>query len=299
MKDLSNKNCFVTGAAKGIGRSFALTLAKEGMNLFITDIDLKNLERVKNEIEKIGVKIFAGKCDVSKFEDFVNIAEDFYSKLGEVDLLINNAGISIAGAVNNLELEDWKRVLDVNLWSVIHSLKAFLPRMIERGSGHIVNVSSVNGIIGSPDPIPYITSKFAVVGLSEALYGQLINRGINVSVILPSYVRTDIYDKSKIRFPKKLIDDAGEQKLEEFRKLMVHGYSRTASSPDRVVKKYIKGIKENQLYIFDANWALPTMALKGTSPQKYQDFLKNIHENYFNTMKDTFLKIGINIEDYM
>ena len=299
MKDLKDKNCFITGAAKGIGRSFALALAKEGMNLFITDIDLENLEKVKNEIEDVGVKVYAGKCDVSKFEDFVNIAKEFYSKLGDVDLLINNAGISIAGAVNNLELEDWEKVLNVNLWSVIHSLKVFLPRMIERGSGHIANVSSVNGIIGSPDPIPYITSKFAVVGLSEALYGQLINRGINVSVILPSYIRTDIYDKSKIRFPKKLIDDAGEQKLEEFRKLMVHEYSRTASSPDRVIKKYIKGIKENQLYISDANWALPTMALKGTSPQKYQDFLKNIHENYFNTMKETFLKIGINIEDYM
>ncbi|MFX1304943.1 MAG: SDR family NAD(P)-dependent oxidoreductase [Promethearchaeota archaeon] len=299
MKVLKDKNCFITGAAKGIGRSFAIALAEEGMNLFITDIDLENLEKVKNEIEKLGVKVHAGKCDVSKFEDFVNVAKEFYSKLGDVDLLINNAGISIAGAVNNLELEDWKNVLDVNLWSVIHSLKAFLQRMLERGSGHIANVASINGIIGGPDPIPYITSKFAVVGLSEALYGQLINRGINVSVILPSYIRTDIYDKSKIRFPKKLIDDTGEQKLEEFRKLMVHGYNRTASSPDRVIKKYIKGIKENQLYIFDANWALSVMALKGNSPQKYQDSLKNIHENYFNTMKETFLKIGINIEDYM
>ncbi|MFX1348204.1 MAG: SDR family NAD(P)-dependent oxidoreductase [Promethearchaeota archaeon] len=299
MKELKNKNCFITGAAKGIGRAFALALAKEGMNLFITDVDLENLEKVKNEIEDVGVEVYAGKCDVSKFEDFVNIAREFYSKLGDVDLLINNAGISIAGAVNNLELEDWKKVLNVNLWSVIHSLKVFLQRMIERGSGHITNVSSIDGIIGSPDPITYITSKFAVIGLSEALYGQLINRGINVSVILPSYVRTNIYDKAKVRYPKKLIDDIGEQKLEEFRNLMVHGYSRTASSPDRVVKKYIKGIKENQLFIFDTNWPLPIMALKGTSPQKYQDFLKNLHENYFNSMKETFLKIGVNIEDYM
>jgi len=299
MKDLNNKNCIITGAAKGIGRSFALALAKEGMNLFITDIDLENLEKVKNEIEDVGVKVHAGKCDVSKFKDFENIAKEFYSKLGDVDLLINNAGIAIAGAVNNLELEDWKKVLDVNLWSIIHSLKVFLQRMIERGSGHIANVASINGIIGSTDPITYITSKFAVIGLSEALYGQLINRGINVSVILPSYIRTDIYDKAKVRYPKKLVDDVGEQKLEEFRKLTVNEYVSRGSSPDRVVKKYIKGIKDNQLYIFDANWALPIMTIKGTSPQKYQDFLKKLHVNSFNNMKKNFLKIGVNIEDYM
>ena len=299
MKELKNKNCFITGAASGIGRSFAIALANEGMNLFITDINMEGLEKVKNEIEKVGVKVHAGKCDVSKCENFEDIAKEFYSKLGDVDLLINNAGIAIAGAINNLELEDWKKVLDVNLWSVIHSLKVFLPRMLERGSGHIANVASIAGIVGSTEPITYVTSKFAVIGLSEALYGQLINRGINVSVILPSYIRTDIYDKAKVRYPKKLIDDVGEQKLEEVRKLMVHGYVRIASSPDRVVKKYIKGIKENQLYIFDANWALTLMALKGNSPQKYQDFLKNTHVNSFNTMKEHFLKLGINIEDYM
>ena len=299
MKELNNKNCFITGAAKGIGRAFALALAKEGMNLFITDIDLENLEKVKNEIENIGMRVHAGKCDVSKFEDFEEMAKEFYSKLGDLDLLINNAGIAIGGMVNGLELEDWKEVLDVNLWSIIYSLKVFLPRMLKRGSGHITNVASIAGIIGSSEPITYCTSKFAVVGLTEVLYGQLINQGINVSLILPSYIRTDIYNKTKVRYSKNLIDEIGEQKLEEFRKLMVHGYGRTASAPDRVVKKYIKGIKENQLYIFDANWPLPIMTLKGTSPQKYQDFLKSLHENYFNTMKETFLKIGINIEDYM
>lgn len=299
MKDLNNKNCFLTGAAKGIGRAFALALAKEGMNLFITDIDLENLEKVKNEIEGIGVRVHAGKCDVSKFEDFEEMTKEFYSKLGDVDLLINNAGIAIAGGVDNLELEDWRGVLDVNLWSVIYSLKVFLPRMLERGSGHIANVASINGIIGSTDPITYITSKFAVVGLTEALYGQLSMRGINVSVILPSYIRTNIYDKSIVRYPKNLLDKVGEQKLEEYRKLTVKEYESKASSPDRVVKKYIKGIKENQLYIFDAKWALPIMALKGNSPQQYQDLIERLHVNNFNNMKKNFLKIGINIEDYM
>ena len=96
MKDLKNKNCFLTGAASGIGRSFALALAKEGMNLYISDVNMEHLEEVKKEIEEIGVKVIAAKCDVSKYEDFERAANDLHSKLGDMDLLINNAGISIS-----------------------------------------------------------------------------------------------------------------------------------------------------------------------------------------------------------
>ncbi|KKN49600.1 hypothetical protein LCGC14_0641080, partial [marine sediment metagenome] len=136
MKELKNKNCLITGAASGIGRSFALALAKEGMNLYITDINVEGLEKVKNEVEELGAKVYSDRCDVSKFEDFEVVAKGFYSKLGDVDLLINNAGIAIAGGLKNLEIEDWKKVLDVNLWSIIYSQKIFIPRMLERGSGH-------------------------------------------------------------------------------------------------------------------------------------------------------------------
>ncbi len=120
MKDLKNKNCFLTGAASGIGRSFALALAKEGMNLYISDINMERLESVKKEVEELGAKVFTARCDVSKFEDFEKAANDFHSKLGDVDLLINNAGISVGGSIEELELEDWKEVLDINLWSIIY-----------------------------------------------------------------------------------------------------------------------------------------------------------------------------------
>lgn len=146
MKELKNKNCLITGASSGIGRSFALALAKEGINLFITDINVEGLEKVKTEIEELGATVYSDRCDVSKFEDFKKIAKNFYSQLGDVDLLINNAGIAIAGGIESLEIEDWKKVLDVNLMSIIYSLKVFVPRMVERGSGHIVNVSSGSGL---------------------------------------------------------------------------------------------------------------------------------------------------------
>ena len=247
MKELKNKNCLITGAASGIGRSFAFELAKEGMNLYITDINMEGLEKVKNEVEELGAKVYSDRCDVSKFEDFEAIAKNFYSKLGDVDLLINNAGIAIAGGLKNLEIEDWKKVLDVNLWSIIYSHKIFIPRMLERGSGHIVNVASGSGLFGSTEPLPYITSKFAVVGLSEALFSRLKNFGINVSVIVPTIINTAIWNVSTIKIAPKLLKDFGKEKIDKVYDELREGSSKLGMSSDRAVRKYIHGIKKNQL----------------------------------------------------
>ncbi len=301
MEDFKDKNGFITGAASGIGRSFALALAKLGMNLFITDINMENLEDVKNEVEKLGAKVFAGKCDVTKFEDLENAAKEFYSKLGDVDLLINNAGIAIGGDIENIILEDWKKVIDTNLWSIIYSIKAFLPRMLERGSGHIANVSSGAGLFGSSEPFPYITSKFAVVGLSEALYSRLKNVGINVSVICPSVIKTNIFnlDTTEVRYPPKLLEAFGKEKLLEVYKSMMDDFTSAGMSPDRAVKKYIRGIIKNQLYIFDLSSTTDILAIKGRDLKEYENFLLQYHEMRFNNMKENFHKHGINIEDYI
>lgn len=299
MKELKNKNCLITGAASGMGRSFAIALAREGMNLFITDIDMENLAGVQREIEGMGVKIFSDKCDVSNYSDFKNVAKEFYSKMGDLDLLINNAGIVIGGSVAELELEDWKEVLDVNLWSIIHSLKVFLPRMLEKGSGHIVNVASGAGVIGSSEPLPYIASKFAVVGISEGLFGRLKNQGINVSVIVPLYIRTNIFFTSKMKYSEKLVGEFSQEKLDEINSSILKEMSSKAMLPDRAVKKYIAGIKKNQLYIYDSRAPLTALALKGTNPQQYENFLVNFNENFMNSRKKHYLKYGINLDDYI
>jgi len=299
MKELKNKNCLITGAASGIGRSFALALAKEGMNLYITDINVEGLEKVKNEIEELSTKVYSDKCDVSKFEDFKTIAEKFYSKLGDVDLLINNAGIAIAGGIENLEIEDWKRVLDVNLMSIIYSLKVFIPRMMEKGSGHMVNVSSGSGIFGSSEPLPYITSKFAVVGLSEALFSRLKNSGINVSVIVPTVINTNIWFASDIKISPKLMKDYGKEKIEKVYGELREEISKLGMSADRAVRKYIRGIKKNQLYIFDNKSLLDILSLKGRDLQEYENFLVEFQSTNAKNMVASFHKRGINIEDYM
>jgi len=301
MKDFKDKNGFITGAASGIGRSFALALARRGMNLHITDINMDGLEKVKSEVEKRGVKVFASKCDVSKYEDFEKAANEFYEELGELDLLINNAGIGIGGRIDDIVLEDWKKVIDINLWSVIHSIKAFLPRMLKKGSGHIVNVASGAGIIGSPEPLPYIASKFAIVGLSETFYGRLRNLGINVSVVVPAIIITNIWkpDMTNFEYPPKLLKDFGKEKLDEVYGTMTEEILKAGISPDLAVKRYIRGIKKNYLYVFDNQGYYQLLAMKGNEPRQFENFLVEMQENRINGMRDHFHKHGINIEDYM
>ncbi|MFW9875087.1 MAG: SDR family NAD(P)-dependent oxidoreductase [Candidatus Thorarchaeota archaeon] len=297
MKELKGKNCFITGAASGIGRSMALELAREGMNLYITDINLVDLENVKEDIEKIGVNIVSNKCDVSKFEDWVKCEENFRSTLGDIDLLVNNAGIAIGGNIIQLELEDWEKVFGVNLWSIIYSLKTFVPRMIAKGSGHLVNVASGAGIFGSPEPLPYVTTKFAVVGLSEALFGNFNSMGINVSVICPWVIATNIWSTSEMKVPQKLIEDVGEEKIEEMMNEVRKGFLEIAVSPDDVAKIYVKEIKENKLYICDNKDYFNILAMKG-KPREFEKALKMAHAERAYNMKQRYRKFGINIDDY-
>lgn len=300
MKELNNKNCFLTGAASGIGRSFALALAKEGINLFITDINMEGLVKVKEEVEALGVKVIAEKCDVSKFEDFDRCAKQFHSKLGDVDLLINNAGIARGVLLENINLDDWKKVIDVNLWSIIYSLKAFIPKMLERGSGHIVNVASAAGILGSPEPLSYMASKFGVVGISEGLYGQISRFGIKVSVIIPLYIKTNIFfSGEEAKYPKKLVDGIGEEKLQEISQSMLEEMYDKAKSPDSVVKKYIAQIKKDQLYIYDSKGLLSVLAMKGANPKQYEEFLVKLNRDFRTSREAHFSKFGINLDDYL
>jgi short-subunit dehydrogenase len=270
------------------------------MNLFITDIRLENLEIVRKEIERFGVKVYASKCDVSLFEDFEKVAKEFDEKLGNIDLVINNAGIGRGDSIENINLATWKKVIDTNLWSVIYSTKVFLPKMIARKSGHIVSVASQGGILGLPGQPSYITSKFAVVGLSEFMYGRLKNLGIKVSIITPTVVATPIWriNTAKMKYHPKMLKDHGKETLDKvystiFDEALKHGFS-----PDEAVKVYIEGIKQDKLYIVDDEILFQYLALKGTSPKEFEEFIARRHAESARGGMKHFLKYGINLEDY-
>ena len=298
MKKLKNKNCLLTGAASGIGRSLAIGLAKEGMNLFLVDIDMDNLEKVKREIEGLGVRIFIARCDVFKLEDLEKIADDFYSKLGDIDMLINNAGISCGGFVQYLDLEkDWKKILDIDLWSVIYSIKVFLPRMLERGSGHFINTGSGAGVVGLPNHLPYIAAKFAVSGITEALYSELHHKGLNFSVICPTIIATNIINTSDVKIPPEISlgksQDEIDQKMAEFKERFWKRYTEGGITPDQAAKKYIKRIKKNKLYIFDKKILPVALFLKGISRRLYKKVLHKEGVDYLKLINEVVDEIGV------
>jgi short-subunit dehydrogenase len=300
MKEFNGTICFLTGAASGIGKAFAIALAKKGMNLFISDINIEGLEQVKNEVEKLGINVHSMKCDVSKFGEIEKAKNEFYSKFGELDLLINNAGIARSDYLDNIDLELWKNVIETNLWSVIYALKVFLPHMIERKVGHIVNMASGAGIFGSSEPLPYITSKFGVVGISEGLFSLLKPYGINVSVIVPAWVRTNIFENSlrNIDYNPKMLKDHGKEKLDEAFKAFGEQVMNAAMKADFAVRKYIRQIKKNQLYIFDADSTKEILALKGRDLMEYEKSIVEYQETQNQNSREHFLKYGIDLDDY-
>jgi short-subunit dehydrogenase len=301
MESLHGKNCLITGAASGIGRALAQGLAREGMNLFLADIDTDGLSEVREELERGGVTVHTARCDVSRYEDFVNLAEEFRSSLGDVDLLINNAGIASAGLVEEIAAEEWERTLSVNAWSVIHSIRAFLPRMIERGTGHIVNVASGAGIVGIPYHAPYIASKFAVVGISEALYSELkhVCRGIDISVICPTFLKTNIIKRTPIAVPRRLLEEAGGEdvaaRMEEFKAIFWEKYTRGAPPVAKVAEKYIRGIKKKRFYIFDTPRLRVAMVLKGACEPLYKAVLRSEGRKDLRMIEETLEEMGIRV----
>jgi short-subunit dehydrogenase len=297
MPKLRGKNCLITGAASGIGRSLAIGLAKEEMNLFITDIDMDKLENVKEEIKPLGVQVFTAKCDVSKYEDFVKLADKVYEKFEYIDLLINNAGIGGGSFVENLELEDWKKIFDINLWSVIYSLKVFLPKMLDRGEGHIVNTASGAGVVGLPFHLNYVASKFAVCGITEGLYSELRDRGIYTSAICPTVIKSNIIDKTDIKIPPEILKEIDEKELEEKKQLFKESfwrqYSEGGLTPDQAAKKYIKGIKKRKLYIYDKRILSIAVFLKSVFQGLYKRVLRKQAKTHGKEIENALEEAGI------
>jgi NAD(P)-dependent dehydrogenase (short-subunit alcohol dehydrogenase family) len=200
MRELAGRIAVVTGGGSGIGRSMALAFADSGMHVALADVDLAAAERVRAEVERRGVRALAVRTDVSSREEVEALAKQTCAELGGVHLVCNNAGVAIVGPLDALSDADWRWTLSVNLDGVIHGVQAFLPRLRAQGQGgHFVNTASMAGHFCIPGLAAYHTSKFAVVGLSEALRLELAPQGIGVSVLCPGLVRTRIFDAGRNR----------------------------------------------------------------------------------------------------
>ena len=189
----------VTGAGSGIGRAIAHELAARGARVLVTDIDEARADTVANEVTAAGGTAVAQRCDVGRNDDFVAARDRSLEAFGGVDVVVNNVGVMTAGRPEVIPVEEWRRVLDVNVLGVVRSNEVFLPLLMEQHRGHIVNTASATGIVNySYDRTPYAASKAAVVMLSEALFMYLLPHGVGVSCLCPAGVATNILEQ--IRF---------------------------------------------------------------------------------------------------
>ena len=192
MEKITGKVALITGAGKGIGRSIALALANEGVKVALLSRTMNDLTKVAEEIATQGGTAYTVTADVSDFNAMQTAVKQVESELGAIDILINNAGVGIFGGFLEVSPEDFKKVLDINLFGVYNATHAVLPSMIERKTGDIINVSSTAGLKGAAITSAYSASKFAVNGLSESLMFEVRKHNIRVSTLCPSTVATDL-----------------------------------------------------------------------------------------------------------
>jgi NAD(P)-dependent dehydrogenase (short-subunit alcohol dehydrogenase family) len=195
MKTLKGKTAVVTGAGSGIGRSIAIALADAGTNVVVADLQEGAAAAVAEELRARGVRSLAVTCDVSQHASVVRLADQAYGAFGTVDVLCNNAGTSWRPfrSVLDATLEDWRHILDINLWGVIHGLDVFLPRMRKQpGEKHVVNTGSIAAIFPNEGHAPYSASKAAVVSISEVIASELAPYGFGVTALCPGSVPTNL-----------------------------------------------------------------------------------------------------------
>jgi 3-oxoacyl-[acyl-carrier protein] reductase len=198
MESLAGKNAIVTGAGKGIGRAVALALAKEGVNVALISRTETDLQLVAAEVKGMGVRVAVAPADVSDLTSVNSAVEQIQSDLGNVDILINNAGVATFGKFLELEPKVWEKQVQVNLFGTYYMIRAVLQQMIDRKAGDIINISSTAGLRGSALTSAYSASKFGVMGLSESLMQEVRKHNIRVTALNPSTVVTDLAKDSNL-----------------------------------------------------------------------------------------------------
>ena len=237
MEDLAGKVVLVTGAARGMGKLEAMGFAREGCRLVITDVDGKELERTAEEMRSQGYEVHPFVHDISDREACFSLAERVEKEVGPVDVLINNAGITDCRAVLEYPESSLRRMMDVNYFGSVWMMQAFVPRMLQRKRGHVVNICSVAGKVGNALMGGYCATKHALIGITDAIRQELYRSGVDFTIINPGYVRTGMFEGGKVPFITRWQD------------------------PQKVADAVIRAVKKNHAEVAVPRFAVRTTAL--------------------------------------
>ena len=252
------KVAVITGAGSGIGRALALDLAKRGVKLALSDIDTEGLAETVRRAEALGAEVKSDRLNVAEREAVLTYADAVHAHFGKINQVYNNAGIDFHGDLEVSEFKDIERIIDVDFWGVVNGTKAFLPHLIASGDGHIVNTSSLFGLLAEPGQAAYNSAKFAVRGFTEALRQEMIvnKHPVKVTCVHPGGIKTAIARNATVD------EDSDQASFAEFfdKRLAIHSPEMAA----RTITKGVEGGDARVLIGFEAK-ALDALARAGGS----------------------------------
>lgn len=266
MKNLKGRVAVVTGAGSGIGRALAERLAAQQCKLALADIDEAGLKETAEALSAQGTEVFTKKLDVADRKAVYAFADEVVATFGEVNLVFNNAGVALGTTVEQVSYEDFEWLMNINFWGVVYGTKAFLPYLKQADAGHIINVSSVFGLIGVPAQSTYNAAKFAVRGFTESLRQELEIEGANVSCtcVHPGGIKTNIAKNARMTDSIKDITGAdGEASTAEFEKFL-------RTTPTDAADTILNGVKRNKRRVLIGTDAIAIDAMQRLLPTSYQ-----------------------------
>jgi NAD(P)-dependent dehydrogenase (short-subunit alcohol dehydrogenase family) len=250
----------VTGAASGIGRALALRLAREGASLAIADVNKTGLDETAQQVSNSGVKVTAHLVDVSDRERVAAFAQEVLQSHGRAGLLVNNAGAALLGTAEELSISDIEWLMGVNFWGVVYGVKYFLPILRQQPSAHIVNISSIFGIIGFPGQSAYCASKFAVRGFTETLRHELAESNVRVSCVHPGGIKTNIARNARVGAGAD--QSRSQTAIADFDKL-------SPTTPEAAADRIVRGVLRDEARILIGGDARIMDRIQRLFPQSY------------------------------
>jgi len=276
MQSFKNKNIVITGAASGIGRSLSNEFAKEGAQLILCDLDTESLESHACELRENNTEVSSYYADVSNYDSMKEFSGKVLKDHNHIDVLINNAGVNLMDRFINGDLNDFKWVMDINFWGTVYGVNLFLENLLSRDEAHIVNISSILGLMSLPGQAAYNSSKAAIKGFTEALKMELTDTSVNVTCIHPGGVKTNIAIRAKTG--TTISKNTKEKLISDFDKL---SYTTSKSAAQQIVK----GIKTKKRRIMIGIDAKIADLLVRVFPNNYEKImgLEKRYKRYKNS----------------